>query len=188
MEQKKLLWQQLIANGAESTETIALQKNAEKDYNNAVTVHNNAVNQYNVQQIKTGKMKSELDILESKISASAKIIRDNFNFQSAFTVTNNTISYGANRIIDGCTTATIGWEPYGARLLADTLNYFRNNCNVKSEDPSLDDLTRITVYQPPTIFTDCGKWCEHVKWLTNAKEKAKTLHLDLNKPYQNGTK
>ena len=187
MEQKKLYYEQLVANGAESTETIALQKNAEKAYNDSVTANNNAINQYNVQKIKIDKIRSELDALQKKISSNAKI-QSSFNVKGAFSMTNNTVTYGANRIIDGCTKATIGWNPYGAKLLADTLDYFRNNCNNISNNSDLDDITSISVYQPPTIFTDCGKWCEHMKWLTDAKIKAKTLHLDLNKPYQNGTR
>lgn len=188
MEQKKLYYEQLVANGAESTETIALQKNAETDYNNSVTENNNAINQYNVQKIKLDKLQDELDVIQSKFSSNAKIIKNNFNVKGSFSMTNNTVTYGANRMIDGCEKATIGWNPYGAKLLADTLNYFRNNCNTTPDTQDYSKITSIEVYQPPTIFKDCSKWCEHMKWLTNAKNLSKNLHLDLNKSYQkNGT-
>jgi hypothetical protein len=189
MEQKKSYYDSLVSKSATTTDEVATQKNAEKDYNNSVIENNNAISQYSVQNIKIAKLEDELSTLQSKFSSNAKFIKDNINVKDAFSINNNTLTYGAHRQVEGCSKAVIGWEPYGARLLADTLDYFRHNCNVPSSDPTLEPLTKVTIYQKPTIFTDCGKACQFAKWLKDAKENSKELKINLHKPWQvNGTK
>jgi hypothetical protein len=84
-------------------------------------------------------------------------------------VVNNTITYGVDRHINGCNNAVIGWNPHGDELLADTWNYFYNNCGTTT---SFNNT--VSTYYPPTIFTDCHRWCEHLKWVEEAKLVAKT--------------
>ena len=77
---------------------------------------------------------------------------------------NNTLSYSQDRHIQNCAKATIGWKPYGDELLADTWNYFYNNCS-----SDLDFETDYSYYTPPTLFTDCHSYCEYLKWVEKAK-------------------
>lgn len=87
--------------------------------------------------------------------------------------TNYTITYGVDRYINGCHNAVIGWSPHGDELLADTWNYFYNKCSVAT---NFNDT--VSTYFPPTEFTDCHRWCEHLKWVAKAKIIAKTFFTD----------
>ena len=94
-------------------------------------------------------------------------------FDKVTAMENNTISYGVDRKIDGCHSAVIGWKPYGDELLADTWNYFYNNC---SEETSMVDT--ISQYLEPTPFTGCHSHCEYINWVNNAKQMAKEILIE----------
>jgi len=91
--------------------------------------------------------------------------------------TNSTTTWGVDRHINGCTSATIGWNTAGNytgdELLADTWNYFYDNC---SDELTFDTI--VETYFPPTVFNDCHSWCEHLKWIESAKEVAKSFFAD----------
>ena len=179
MELKKSYYESLIITNAQTTEKIALEKNAQKSYNDAVTENSNAISQYQTQQIKIDKIKSELVTMTNKFRENNNYIKTSLSKASttALSMPNNTISYNANRIITGCTEATIGWVPYGAKLLAETLDYFRHDCKTDISNSTLNKVTKVEIYQKPTIFTDCGKACEYTKWLKQAKIDSKSLQL-----------
>jgi hypothetical protein len=109
------------------------------------------------------RKKSKVIIIEPSLPAGF----DKFNAMN-----NNTLTFGSDRKIDGCSSAIIGWNPHGEDLVADTWNFFYNNC---AEESTID--TTITNYFTPTNFNECFTQCEYMKWIANAKESAKNYLL-----------
>jgi len=81
---------------------------------------------------------------------------------------NYTISFGKDRHIEGCTSATIGWKPFGDKLLKDTWDYFYKNCSTE-----LKFNATSYKYFKPSYFNDCSTQCEYLKWVEDAKERAR---------------
>lgn len=91
---------------------------------------------------------------------------------------NQTLSFGQDRKIYGCSDAVMGWNTVsgisGDELLADTWEYFYNNC---STPVNFLKETTYEKYYEPSHFTDCHLYCEYAKWITKAKELAKDYFL-----------
>ncbi len=86
----------------------------------------------------------------------------------SFTMKNNTRITHVDFDMIGCDKATIGWANDGRELLADIVSYFYSNCS----DILDRNNTKIT-YKEPTLFTDCGKWCQHMNWVKESLNKSK---------------
>lgn len=86
---------------------------------------------------------------------------------------NYTLSFPKDRHIYGCSDAIIGWNPHADELLADTWNYFYNNC---AEETDRFNET-VDLHFEPSYFTDCSTWCEHLRWIAESKELAKNYLL-----------
>ncbi len=70
--------------------------------------------------------------------------------------------------LDHCKHATIGWKEVGQDGLLEIINHFYDSCK-----ESMELSNEADIIFPNTIFTDCGKHCQHLKWVANSKELAK---------------